>query len=668
MRSAMSALWARSRGTILGRVKVIEDAALALLNGNLTAELRSEAEREAHKLAGAVGTFGYWDASALARDAELLFSGEEPIEAASILRLSNLAVQLRRHLEGDPGSLTQERPSEPEAAARARLLVVSRDESFIERMVSDARSLGVDVVGARNTPDARTLIAGAMDAVVLDLEFDGSAVVFLEELHTTRPLTPVVVISSDGEFQDRVAAARLGGRGFLQKPVRTSQVIDLLRDSLVASREERPTIVAVDDDPDLLALIDALLAPTAARVVKCDDPLRAMNFLVEHSPDLVMLDVDMPGLNGIELCRILRNDPRWAALPIIFLTARTEPANVLRMFEAGADDFIAKPVLGPEVVARVRNRLERTRMLRLAADVDSLTGVATRRRGIEVLERFFRLAQRQGQPISVAAIDLDHFKQVNDRHGHIVGDTVLRRVAAILSACFRGEDVVARWGGEEFIVAMYGMPIETATRRLQLALEKLREETFEAGDSGLTVTFSAGVAQFPTDGADWSTLYRVADEALRRAKSEGRSRVVTAASDAQQPVETTVDVAIVDDDSVLVGLLEHAMQTRGYRTMSIGDGVSALNLLTGAAPSVRARVIVLDVSLPGHDGFTVLRALARDGVTRHSRVVMLTARTLETEVLQALELGAFDHVVKPFSVPVLMQRVRRAMDTSRAGS
>jgi DNA-binding response OmpR family regulator len=101
--------------------------------------------------------------------------------------------------------------------------------------------------------------------------------------------------------------------------------------------------------------------------------------------------------------------------------------------------------------------------------------------------------------------------------------------------------------------------------------------------------------------------------------------------------------------------------------MSIGDGVNAIDLLAGNPAKVRARVIILDVGLPGHDGFTVLRALARDGVTRQSRVVMLTARTLETEVLQALDLGAFDHVVKPFSVPVLMQRVRRAMDASRSG-
>src|SRR5262249_30204645 len=156
---------------------------------------------------------------------------------------------------------------------------------------------------------------------------------------------------------------------------------------------------------------------------------------------------------------------------------------------------VVKPVLGPELVARVKNRVERMRLLRRAADVDSLTGVATRRRGVEVFERLFRLAHRQRQHISMAVIDLDNIKDVNDRFGHLMGDGVLRRAAAILANCFRGEDVVARWGGEEFLVGMYSMPADAATHRLNEALERLRSERFQAGDSTFCVTFSAGVAE-----------------------------------------------------------------------------------------------------------------------------------------------------------------------------
>jgi DNA-binding response OmpR family regulator len=126
------------------------------------------------------------------------------------------------------------------------------------------------------------------------------------------------------------------------------------------------------------------------------------------------------------------------------------------------------------------------------------------------------------------------------------------------------------------------------------------------------------------------------------------------------------DVVIVDDDAVLTELLSHSLVARGYRVHVLSDGSAALALLTGTTPRLRARVIILDVGLPEHDGLAVLRALARDGITRQTRVIMLTARSLESEVVQALDLGAHDHVGKPFSVAVLMHRVVKALDGALA--
>ena len=680
LRAAVRAIWERSRDTIMQRVVALEESAVAATSGALTPETRRAAEREAHKLAGAVGTFGFWDASKLAKEAEVILQGEAPITPDDALRLTRLTEQIRSHLDEEPGAekKVEAKADDAEAPVVARtptpleavplvvprrLLVIGTDEDFRERLAAEAQSLGVEVVAAHSADEARRVLADPITAVILDLTLPDAGFSFLAEVHGTQPSLPVIVLSDNDEFQDRVDAARLGGRGFLQKPVRPSQLIDLLRDSLVAAPSDAATIVAVDDDLELLTMIQTLLQPLGARVVTVSDPLRVLNVLVEHAPDLVMLDVDMPGLNGIELCRVLRNDPRWSALPVLFLTAHASPANVLRMFEAGADDFVAKPVLGPELVARVRNRLERTRMLRLAADVDSLTGVATRRRGVEVLERIFRLAQRQRQPVSLAIIDLDHFKRVNDRFGHLVGDMVLRRVATILSACFRGEDVVARWGGEEFVVAMYSMPCAAAERRLKQALVKLRAEVFEVAGTNLPITFSAGVAEFPSNGADWTSVYRVADEALSQAKAGGRDRVISAERDpATTPSATTVDVVLVDDDAVLVRLLEQSLLAAGFRTVSVRDGTSAMEMLTGKTPRVNARVIILDGGLPGHDGYAVLRALMRDGITARTRIVMITTARPTPDERHALELVTFAHLEKPFTVTELTDVVRAAMD------
>jgi diguanylate cyclase (GGDEF)-like protein len=525
MRAALDRIWQRSREAALERVATLDAAAKALADGGLSVDHRREAERNAHKLAGAVGTFGFWHASTLAREAETLLEGTTPISSAGIQRLATIATDIRRRLTTESPD-AQAADSTP-AAQQSRVVVVGEDASFRDRLAADCRSLGVEIIGAETLAAARARIDRTVHVALIDLTLDGIGIAFLEELHAEYPRLIVVAISHGDSFMDRVHAARLGARGFLQKPVRSSQVIDLLRNSVLASAADRPTIVAVDDDVDMLSVVREVLMPLDARVVTVLDPTTILPVLGETAPDLVILDVDMPQFDGIELCRVLRNDPRWAAVPVLFLSGKTDSDTVMRMFEAGADDYVSKPVRPAEMMARVRNRLERTRMLRLAADVDTLTGVATRRRGIEVLDRFFKLAQRQRQPISIAAIDLDRFKQVNDRYGHAMGDAVLRRAATVLAGCFRGEDVVARWGGEEFLVGMYSMPCNAAARRIDQALSKLREERYDGADD-LTVTFSAGVAEFPRDGTEWAAIYAAADDALRRAKSEGRNRVLLA--------------------------------------------------------------------------------------------------------------------------------------------
>ena len=195
------------------------------------------------------------------------------------------------------------------------------------------------------------------------------------------------------------------------------------------------------------------------------------------------------------------------------------------MFGAGADDHLAKPIVEAELITRVSDRLDRVRLRRMQAEMDSLTGLARRTKSSEGLAQLLSLAERFRQPVAVAMLDLDHFKQVNDTHGHAAGDAVLRGLGERLRRDFRGH-VVGRWGGEEFIIGMYGMTREDGVRRIAETLERFSEVVFTADLDTFTVSFSAGVAEYPLDGPDLGMVVEAADEALYGAKGAGRARVV----------------------------------------------------------------------------------------------------------------------------------------------
>jgi diguanylate cyclase (GGDEF)-like protein len=356
-------------------------------------------------------------------------------------------------------------------------------------------------------------------------------------------------------------------------------------------------------------------------------------------------------------------DPRWRHVPVLFITADHSPEVVGRVFAAGADDLVRKSVPGSELVARVKNRLERVDVYRSIAEIDALTGVATRHRASETLDHFLHLADRYHEPLCLALIDVDDLNDVNVRHGHGLGDRILRRLGELLIESFRGEDVVGRWSEDQFVLGMYGLHVDDGVQRVAELLERFRSEEFLSESGAKVVTsFSAGVSVYSRDGNDLAELCRSAESALAKAIDAGRHRVLPAGlnPEANRELESA-DIVIVEDDETLAGLLGHTLQTQGFVVHRFSDGQKAAAALADASPTVQTQIVLLDVELPGLNGLGVLRRLAQSGVLRRSRVIMLTARAAESEVLEAMKLGAFDHVAKPFSLPVLMQRIRRTL-------
>ncbi|BAZ20662.1 multi-component transcriptional regulator [Kalymmatonema gypsitolerans NIES-4073] len=352
------------------RIAVLEQATNALTVGTFDVQLRLHAEQEAHKLAGAMGSFGFLAGSELAYQIEQLLGDTTPIDEAQSQRLCELVKELQRQLEE-----TQTQPTyvEPVASKQCQnvLLLISDDRKVVEQLVNEAATQGIQVESATNTTDARSAFGKAVpqafasstpDVVLLDLCCPygvKDSFKLLAELSNQTPPIPVLVFTDQNNFTERVEVVRAGGRAFLQKSMPASLVLQFVTQVLQPLTTTEARVMVVDDDQEVLSVIQKLLEPKGFRVTTLSDPRRFWEILTEFSPDLLILDLKMPYVNGIELCQVVRNDPHWSGLPVLFLTAYAQANTVERIFAAGADDCVSKPIVGSRLVTQVFNRLQR---------------------------------------------------------------------------------------------------------------------------------------------------------------------------------------------------------------------------------------------------------------------------------------------------------------------
>jgi len=309
-----------------------------------------------------------------------------------------------------------------------------------------------------------------------------------------------------------------------------------------------PNILIVDDSETIRSVLAHAVSAMKLEPVLADCGEKALELFAAARPDLVLLDVNMPGIDGYETARRMRAAAPEEWVPIIFLSASEQDQDLERAIECGGDDYLVKPVSPVVLSAKIRALQRLDHMRRRLVDVsnelsaanqrleslshqDGLTGIANRRAFDFLIERQFLEAARRGEPFCVVLCDVDHFKAYNDRYGHLAGDECLRQVAIVLArSCKRATDVAARYGGEEFALLLPETRAEGAAQvveraRLELATLAIAHE---ASPTARVVTFSAGVAAYSPerDKASRDVTAR-ADEALYRAKQLGRNRSVT---------------------------------------------------------------------------------------------------------------------------------------------
>lgn len=311
------------------------------------------------------------------------------------------------------------------------------------------------------------------------------------------------------------------------------------------SNNQKGKILVVDDIPVNIQLMQKYLSPAGYEILVARNGEEALVQVENGRPDLVLLDVMMPKMDGFETCRILKSNDKTKYIPIIMVTALNEIEDKVKGIEAGADDFITKPFNKLELLARTKSLLRIKRLhdqlqekvfqleqakerLRELAVKDGLTGLYNHRYFKRFLTQEINRANRHKSQVSLIMMDIDHFKNYNDTHGHLAGDEVLRNVAKLMTENIRSIDVAARYGGEEFVIVLP----QTNKNAAKIVAEKLRtlvgNQKFQSEDTQPNgkITISMGVATFPENATDIEELIHQADQRLYHAKSLGRNCVV----------------------------------------------------------------------------------------------------------------------------------------------
>jgi len=527
--SQISALW---RAVLEG------DDSRAQESSSLPPDALSNLHRMVHSLAGSGATFGFAEVSQHARRAEIVLKplalGAMAPDAAQI-RDIEAALRDLEQVATLPHSALVEAGLEWQETARGHREVVLLTDCAegVKSWVPALEAFGYDVRICTSAHTFRLALGRSCSALLIDcctapdaMKVNDQSIASL--LHDTGAgtLFPLVWTARSGSLEARLSATRLGGSAFFAHPVDVDALVGKL-DGLTNSPSPEPfRVLIVDDEPSLTRLFALILRQAGIETREVNDPLSIMEPLVDFRPDLILMDVFMPGCKGTELAAVLRQQDAFFNTPIVFLSVESDPFQQQQALRTGGDDFLCKPIEPRNLVSAVSMRAERSRRLRHLVSHDIVTGLPNHTRLREQLEIEVARAMRQNQQLSFALVDIDQFRLVNECHSYAAGDRVLRALGRMLGQHLRATDVVGRYGGEEFAVIMPGASAANAARRLDEVRAAFAALPHQANGEEFRATFSCGLACVPSNG-DSSGTCEAAEDALQKAKAGGRNRVVT---------------------------------------------------------------------------------------------------------------------------------------------
>lgn len=358
--ATISQIWLKFKDLAFERLADLESLAIALADNCLSDELHAQARNSAHKLAGSLGCFGFPEGSRIAKQIEKLL-GHNPLEQADLEQLVRLTTSLNTELQHQPFEETVK----DALSKNVSLLIVDRtlNNDLDHKLIRAANNSGMKTYTASDFVQAQTIIEQeSIDALLYQIAFpDGEDLEFLEQLHQRQPSLPIVAIAQSPQLLDRLNFARKGGNLILANSVEPIAAISAVSE-LLENLGHAAKVLIIDDDPQVLLSLKMSLQPWGFKITTLDKSTQFWEVLEDVEPDILVLDIEMPDINGIELCQILRSDRYWQHLPVLFLSVHQDEKTQNQAFTIGADDYVFKPVTGSVLANRILNRLKRARV------------------------------------------------------------------------------------------------------------------------------------------------------------------------------------------------------------------------------------------------------------------------------------------------------------------
>lgn len=494
--------------------------------------------RQIHNLAGSAGTFGYHQLGVCARQLEQFLLQHDALTYSDAGHAGTIGSTLNQldTLAGEGADNAREdlpatASLKPRTIHNKPLVYLLEDDLLLAQEI--ARQLEHFGYEAKPWLTAAEIIQAQekrpADALILDIDLqegplEGPRIAARLQALGKQNI-PLIFISVRNDWEARLATIQAGGCAYFSKPLDFASLIEQL-DQQMGYKEVEPYRVLIVDDSVLLSdYYGSMLQNVGMQVAIVHDLSRLLDTLAAFGPDIVIMDLHMPQCSGVEAAQVIRQFPSYQSLPIVYLSTESALDKQLNALRVCGDDFLQKPISSTHLVAAISYRAKRFRDLNTLMTSDSLTGLLNHISLKLAMERELALTQRRGGLLTFAMLDIDCFKDINDRHGHPMGDRVIRSLTRLLTQRLRTSDIAGRYGGEEFAVIFPDTGLEAAHALLNDLRNIFSAITYSDEKGEFSATFSAGISSAPPY-TDMNSMIKLADDALYEAKHQGRNRVV----------------------------------------------------------------------------------------------------------------------------------------------